>query len=60
MAKTNVWGRRPLAYPVRKHREGIYMQFNYQLAPSAGRELERNLKIDEQVIRYLVVRLDSE
>ena len=58
--KSNVWGRRPLAYAIRKFSDGIYVQFDYQLAPSASRELERNLRIDEQIIRHLVVRLDEE
>jgi len=36
------------------------VQINYQLAPSASRELERNLRLDEQIIRHLIVRLDEE
>jgi small subunit ribosomal protein S6 len=56
---TNVWGRRPLTYPIRKQQEGIYVQFNFQLAPGASRELERNLRLDEQVIRYLLMRSDE-
>jgi len=56
----NVWGRRPLMYAINKQTEGIYVQFNFQLAPSASRELERSLRLDEQVIRHLVIRLDEE
>lgn len=56
---TNVWGRRPLAYEVSKHNDGIYVQYNFQLPTQATRELERNLRIDEQIIRHLVVRLDE-
>ena len=56
---TNVWGRRPLAYAIGKHREGIYVQLNFQLAPSATRELEHSLRIDEQVIRHMLIRLDE-
>jgi small subunit ribosomal protein S6 len=57
---TNVWGRRQLAYAVRKHTDGIYVVVNFQLAPSATRELERNLSLDEQIIRHLVVRPDMD
>lgn len=59
VAETNVWGRRNLLYPIKKQTEGIYVQFNFQLAPSASRELERNLRLDEKVIRHLVIRLDE-
>ncbi len=59
VANTNVWGRRQLAYTIRKQTNGIYVQFDFQLAPSASRELDRSLRIDENVIRHLVVRLDE-
>ena len=52
---TNVWGRRPLAYTIGKFKEGTYVQLNFQLAPIATRELERSLRIDEQVIRHLLI-----
>ena len=57
---TNVWGRRKLTYAIRKQTEGIYIQINFQLTPSATRELERNLRLDEQVIRHLVIRLGED
>ena len=60
VTNTNVWGRRSLAYAIKKQTEGYYVQFNFQLLPSASRELERNLRLDENVIRHLVVRLDEE
>lgn len=56
---TNVWGRRNLTYAIRKQTEGIYVLINFQLTPSASRELERSLRLDEQIIRHLVVRLDE-
>ena len=55
---TNVWGRRALAYAIKKQTDGVYVQLNFQLAPGKSRELERNLRIDEQVIRHLLVRPD--
>ena len=60
VSETNVWGRRSMLYPINKQTEGIYVQLNFQLAPSASRELERNLRLDEKVIRHLVIRLDEE
>jgi small subunit ribosomal protein S6 len=60
IARTNVWGRQRLAYAIRKQTEGTYVQLDFQLAPDATRELDRNLRIDENVIRHLVVRLDED
>jgi small subunit ribosomal protein S6 len=57
---TNIWGRRPLAYAIRKFKEGTYVQLNFQLVPNATRELERILRIEEQVIRHLLVRPDEQ
>ena len=57
---TNVWGRRNLAYAIRKLAEGIYVVLNFQLDPSGTRELDRNLRLDEQIIRYLAIRLDED
>lgn len=56
----NVWGRRRLTYSIRKQTEGIYVQFDFQLDPGASRELERSLRLDEQVIRHLVIRKDED
>lgn len=60
VTNTNVWGRRQLAYAIRKLTEGIYVQLNYQMNPAASRELDRNLRLDEQIIRHLVVRTDED
>lgn len=50
-----VWGRRRLAYPIRNFREGVYIFQRFQLPPEHITELERNLKLSEDVIRYLIV-----
>ncbi len=49
-------GRRRLAYEVKKFREGFYLLFNYSGAPSVTDELERNFRITDEVIRYLIVK----
>lgn len=59
-AAPNIWGRRTLAYPIKKQTEGVYVQFDFQLPPAKSRELERNLRIDEQVLRHLLVRPDED
>jgi small subunit ribosomal protein S6 len=55
----NHWGRRRLAYPIRRQREGYYVLMHVQLDPQSINELERNLKLTEEVIRYLLVRVED-
>jgi small subunit ribosomal protein S6 len=58
---TNVesWGRRRLAYPIRKVQEGYYYFIQGQFASSALSELDRTLKLSEQVLRHMVIREDA-
>lgn len=58
--KVSDWGKRRLAYDVKKCREGIYTLINFQSEAAVATELERNFKISEDVIRYLIVRKDEE
>ncbi len=53
------WGRRRLAYPVRKEMFGHYLLYDFQGSPELSSELERNLKIDEKVFKYLTLVLDK-
>jgi small subunit ribosomal protein S6 len=53
------WGRRKLAYPIQKHNEGIYTFINTEVEGKALTEVERRLKLSEQVIRFIVLRLDD-
>ena len=59
VVKSDIWGRRTLAYPIKKFHEGQYVLFNIQTPASAVAELERSLKLSEQVIRHLVVRANE-
>jgi small subunit ribosomal protein S6 len=54
--KVNPWGRRRLAYPIDRFREGMYVQINFRTMPNALSGIERQLKLSEDVIRYLLVR----
>jgi len=56
VTKVDLWGRRRLAYPINGHREGFYFLTQFQIAPQATTELERNAKLAEEIIRYLIVR----
>lgn len=57
--KTDLWGKRRLAYEVKKLKEGYYVLVLFQGEPATAQELERVFKITETVIRYLIVRLDD-
>lgn len=54
--KTNLWGKRRLAYEVKHQKEGSYVLQDFQLDPDRVPELEAALKITEEVLRHLVVR----
>ena len=56
---TEIWGRRVLAYPIRKHFEGQYVLQRFQMDPEGTVELDRFLRFNEDVIRYLVLRTDE-
>ena len=53
------WGKRRLAYPIRHFVEGSYVLARFKLKPAFGKELEANLRISEEVLRHLLIRLDS-
>jgi len=57
--QVDLWGRRRLAYPIRKQNEGQYILMQTQLSPNGTREVERNLRLTEQVVRFLLVRTDD-
>jgi small subunit ribosomal protein S6 len=48
------WGKRRLAYPVKKHNEGYYYFVQIDMPPQAGIELERDLRLSEQVLRFMI------
>jgi len=57
--KVAPWGRRRLAYPIDRHREGSYHIIVFESPAEAIAELERSLQITEDVIRYLVTRAEK-
>ena len=52
--KTEVWGRRKLAYAIRKQAEGQYVLLNVTLDPKATSALERNIRFLEPVLRHML------
>jgi len=59
ISDTERWGKRKLAYPIRHFVEGSYVLTRFKLKPEFGRELEANLRISEEVLRHLLVKLSS-
>ncbi|MBA7673733.1 hypothetical protein ES703_81937 [subsurface metagenome] len=53
------WGKRRLAYPIIRFVEGSYVLARFKLRPAFGKELEANLRISEEVLRHLLIRLGS-
>ena len=52
------WGKRKLAYPIKRFMEGSYVLTHFSLKPALSKELEANLKISEEVLRHLLVRVE--
>jgi small subunit ribosomal protein S6 len=57
--KREYWGLRNLAYRMRKNRKGHYVLLNLSASPTAVAELERTMRINEDVVRYLTVRVPA-
>ena len=58
VVKVNQWGRRRLAYPIEHHRDGYYVFIDMILTPETVLELDRTLKVSEEVMRHIVKRRD--
>ena len=59
VAKTEMWGLRNLAYKINKNRKGHYALLNLDAPAAAVHEMERNMRLNEDVIRYLTIRVDE-
>ncbi|MDH3675554.1 MAG: 30S ribosomal protein S6 [Anaerolineae bacterium] len=59
VTSVDVWGRRKLAYPINNHREGTYVLMQTKMLPSLLVDLERNLKLSEEIVRYLLVKIEN-
>ena len=55
---TKSWGKRRLAYPIKHSNEGNYLLFKFTMKPNLNRELETSLRISEDVLRHLLVKID--
>ncbi|MEG1559273.1 MAG: 30S ribosomal protein S6 [Clostridia bacterium] len=59
IVKVDEWGKRRLAYPIDYKTDGYYVLMTFNGEPELPKELERNLKNDENILRFIVIRLDD-
>lgn len=59
VSKIENWGLRQLAYRIKKNRKGYYHLMNIEAMPAAVAEMERNMRLDEDVLRFLTVRVEK-
>ena len=57
--KVDVWGRRRLAYPIKKKSDGIYAVIDFTAESATAKELERQLGLNETVLRLKLLRPDA-
>ena len=58
ISEVEQWGKRKLAYPIRRFAEGNYVLVQFTMKPESGRELEAKLRISEETLRHLLIRVD--
>lgn len=59
VTKKETWGLRNLTYRIKKNRKGHYVLLNLDAPPEAVKEMERNMRINEDIIRFLTVRVEA-
>lgn len=59
ITEVNQWGRRKLAYPIENFMEGNYVLTQFKMEPKQTAELEANLRLTEEILRHLLVRLND-
>jgi len=59
IVRSDVWGKRKLAYTIKKHTEGVYVVLRFLASPDFIKRFEQQLKLTESIIRYMVLYLDE-
>ncbi|MDR0504246.1 MAG: 30S ribosomal protein S6 [Bifidobacteriaceae bacterium] len=58
--KIDIWGKRHLAYPIKKREDGIYVVVNFTSTSATAQELDRQLGLNESVLRTKVLRVEQD
>ena len=56
VTKEDLWGARDLAYPIRHLTKGFYAHFEFSAEPDLAKDLDKTLRVEEDILRYLLVR----
>ena len=59
VGNVDTWGMRKLAYPIQKKSEGYYVVIEFKAQPTLPKELDRRLKISDNVIRHIIINKDE-
>ena len=59
VAATDVWGLKKLAYPIQKKTEGYYVVMQFAATPDLPKELDRRLRISDNVMRHIIVSAEE-
>lgn len=59
LTKVDEWGKKTLAYEIKKQKEGYYILFTFKAKPDFIAEFERILRLDEIVLKHMVIKLDK-
>lgn len=59
VTKVDIWGMRKLAYPIQKKNEGYYVVMEFEAPADLPKELDRRLKISDNVIRHMIINNDE-
>ena len=57
--KVDRWGKRRLAYPVKKFTDGFFTLVNFEAAPGEIKEIDRVLKINDEILRHMIVKHEA-
>ena len=57
--KTEMWGVKSLAYRIKKNRKAHFTMFNLDAPPNAVAEMERQMRISEDILRFMTIRVDT-
>ena len=57
VVEVNTWGRKRMAYPIRRYAEGNYVFTRLELDPASIKALEANIRLSDEVIRHLMIRV---
>lgn len=59
VSKVDVWGMRKLAYPIQKKNEGYYVVIEFSASPELPKELDRRMRILDDVMRHIIINKDA-